>query len=195
MNVENLKKLALFLWDLPEEDATKRFDMLQFNTEHTNPHELLEDKNVCKTASCAIGWGPTAGIIPTPDDYNWGVYCINNLEDTGTKEWYWMFSSSWSPEGSHNLGYDNTPKGAAKRILWLLEGRPIPNCWSEGLYCDEVGRAMDDNLCDRESAIELYKDWIPDAIQSRDSLRVPVLDQNQPPEGGSQDQQNTSDPV
>lgn len=196
MNVENLKKLALFLWDLPEEDARLRFEMGDFNDRHSGPLELVKDEHMCETASCAIGWGPSAGILPTDADKHWISYSNNHFVQSSTMEWYWMFSSEWKD-------HDNSPRGAAKRILWLLEKGKVPEEYypsvikikytlgEEGYY-----ENYDSNgFRARKHSVGLYKDWIPDAIQSRDSLRVPVLDQNQPPEGGDQNQPSFSDPV
>lgn len=192
MNVENLKKLALFLWDLPEEDATKRFDMEDFNSRHGHPSDLVADKHICETASCAIGWGPTAGIMPTVADRFWNDYSDNHFQRCGTLEWYWMFSSGWSE-------IDNTPKGAAKRILWLLEKSEVPEVYKQvakPYYIHTNGYSYEDYGDEatefKKQSVELYKDWIPDAIQSRESLRQPVLDQVQPSEGGDISQQNPS---
>jgi hypothetical protein len=167
MNVENLKKLALFLWDLPHEDAEYRFGMSNFNSRHEDPFSLLADKNVCSTVSCAIGWGPTAGIKPQWGDHTWNKYSNRHFARPCTREWNWMFSGFWSDT-------DNTPKGAAKRIFWFLERGGVPpvffeaqseSKWKDGEY--------NDSYCDKQRDIcfEMYKDWTPQTIKDREVVK------------------------
>lgn len=172
MNRENLEKLARFLWNLPEEDATKRFDMKDFNTRHGSPLSLVGDKEICETASCAVGWGPTAGILPTKEDSTWVDYCDNHICEGNTPEWYWMFSSAWRE-------IDNTPKGAAKRIFWLLENG-VPTRYmlssimrSNGFVLDRHG---EDSIQVRRELVEIHKDWTPSCLKGNgnDSSQINV---------------------
>lgn len=160
---DNLEKLAFFMWDMPEQDAVDRFSMFDFNTRHSHPLDALADEHICETVSCAIGWGPSAGIMPTEQDKWWHDYSDNHFARCMTPHWCWMFSSHWKE-------FDNTPKGVAKRIFWYLE-KGVPECFSHHLkaevkafYEDGYGYVMD---VGREQGMALYKDWTPTAILNR----------------------------
>jgi hypothetical protein len=80
MNTANLLKLAEYLEALPAD--YRHFDMELFiksGTEFrpTYPAKAEETIKHCGTAACAIGHGPSAGILPPsiPAMNNWGVYC------------------------------------------------------------------------------------------------------------------------
>lgn len=138
LNRPNLFRLALFLYDLREPD---RFSMRWFcgRLDGITPAELCSSSksyyevnlldeptditNECGTVGCAIGWGPAAGIIPRAIDQDWLDYSRQFMETPGmvvdSSAWLWCFSEDWAD-------VDNSPRGAAKRILWLLlRGLPV----------------------------------------------------------------------
>jgi hypothetical protein len=118
----NLVKLARFLYTEPIE--AKQFRMSFYNSDSDYAASISQG---CDTAGCAIGWAVTAGIEPLPkEDYY--DFCCRTLIDGGDgnsfscHEWSWCFDCGWGLFGTR----DNTPKGAAKRILWLLlYGLPV----------------------------------------------------------------------
>jgi hypothetical protein len=98
--------------------------------------------NSCGAVCCAIGWGPAAGV-GVRGEWSWWSYCDNNFittpnDEEPTEAWKWCFDTDWA-------NVDNTAKGAAKRILWLLlKGLP-PASKSQ--------RFGNEPLC--------YADWTP----------------------------------
>lgn len=119
---ENLQKLAEFLYKNDEvlyEGEPVEFSMTDYSD---SEHHLLSAE--CGTVGCAVGWGPHAGIAKLITE-NWNEYsCRCFLEyfdnkrgiDFGGKNpiWTWMFSAKWALT-------DNSRRGAALRILYLLE--------------------------------------------------------------------------
>ncbi len=134
----NLRKLADYLWMLPEE--YQRFRMEVFSLaevdgwkEPTTVCSLLE-AHQCGSVGCAVGHGPLAGIgIEVFDKYEglWNAYCDEVFIERSfdPEAWDWCFSSDWSR-------VDNTPQGAAKRILWLLD-KGLPDDW-ESQMCGKA---------------------------------------------------------
>lgn len=142
----NLVKLARFLSEEPIE--AERFDMDHFSVLKTGDGQVLRcvdpmhQGSACGAVCCAIGWGPSAGIA-ADGEFSWWSYCDRNFieapEDVEPpEEWEWCFGSGWSAT-------DNTAKGAAKRILWLLMNDLPVNA-----ECQRFGKAP---LC--------YADWTP----------------------------------
>lgn len=120
MNRDNLKKLADYLLALP--DDYHDFDMGVFCKIPGTEREFGPSETVhqCGTVGCALGHGPVAGIRPGPTDLDWRDYCLNQFElHWWSDEAEWCFGGEWSL-------IDDTPQGAGKRILWLLDGHPIP---------------------------------------------------------------------
>lgn len=119
MNRENLLKLATYLLSGKLEAD---FDMGSF----TDGSDWRFNRRLdCGTVGCAIGHGPYAGL-PKQDDEGWIAYSNRvfgfisepylygpNTYHTQGNYWHWCFSSLWDD-------IDNTPEGAAKRILYLL---------------------------------------------------------------------------
>ena len=106
---DNLKKLADYLLsgNLRAEFDIGRFAD-SFNQTQTN----------CGTVGCAIGHGPDAGIVKWKNE-DWVKYSFRNFgseyDPFQEDELFdWCFSSDWE-------NIDNTPDGAAKRILYMLE--------------------------------------------------------------------------
>lgn len=111
----NLEKLARYLWDLPQ----AAFSMHTFSQSGYMP-ELHE----CGTVGCAVGNGPLAGIKVVPGE-TWNDYHARALgsdcEHGGV--YCWCFHGRW-------VIADNTPRGAAKRILYMLR-RGVPASWNK----------------------------------------------------------------
>jgi len=140
MRKDNLLKLAAYLDTLPDDYAS--FAMQTFfglsayelAPEMTEREYALKNGGVgaCGAVACAVGHGPSAGFL-FPEDLldhlgchavNWSGYTDRFFiedyadasgDDLATAQFEWMFSSGWSH-------CDNTPKGAAKRIRWLVNG-------------------------------------------------------------------------
>lgn len=88
-----------------------RFDMSTFDDEqHTYEWKLIE----CGSVGCAVGQAPFAGV-PKRLGEDWTEYSERVFgiayEDA---RWDWCFGFDWA-------AVDNTPEGAGRRILWLLE--------------------------------------------------------------------------
>lgn len=114
MNRKNLKLLADYLWNLPE--GYEHFDMYFFHTGADTPSDAHIS---CGTAACALGHSPYVQGLPGPlEGERWFQYSgrIFDLNSGFLKGWDWCFSSDWAE-------IDNTPKGAAKRIYYLLSLR------------------------------------------------------------------------
>lgn len=83
----------------------------------------------CGSVGCAVGHGPYAGIDKMPEEV-WGQYTQRVFgflgEGLHDYRWYWCFGAEWAP-------VDNTPYGAATRILWLLE-KGLPDRLFEQMY-------------------------------------------------------------
>ena len=109
MNRTNLELLAQGLLTLP--DTYEHFDMGVFSDEANRPEEVRG--NHCKTAACAIGHGPYFVAEAPLKGEEWHAYS-ERVFGINDKAWDWCFSDYWEET-------DNTPKGAAKRIFWLLE--------------------------------------------------------------------------
>lgn len=118
----NLVKLARHLWDSTPEAA---FDMGTWASKNWDDPDSREDVapndvlNHCGTVCCALGRGVFAGIAPAEDCDDWYSYCHDNFfADPESLEAQWCFDCQW-------MRFDNSPRGAAKRILWLLlDGLP-----------------------------------------------------------------------
>lgn len=139
--IKNLKKLAKYLYNLP--DDYQHFDMSIFcGTEDVN-FELYEVSketySQCGAVACALGHGIAAGIKPYKKAKNWEDYSYENFGiSVSSEEWDWCFTVFWNH-------VDNTPKGAAKRIMLMLESG-IPET---SFYIPP------------KPMTELYKDYIP----------------------------------
>jgi hypothetical protein len=120
MNKKNLISIARYLPTIRQEN----FDMLKFRTGDKSSHE-------CNSIGCVIGHctilDDYENIPRTPTgQINFQLW---SEKYTGlpidSEEWAWCFSEQWA-----HWGTDNTPIGAAKRIIWLItEG--LPENWRE----------------------------------------------------------------
>lgn len=123
MNTENLLKLATYLLS---GELKAEFDMISF-TDSVLPIEQANFKTECGTVGCAAGHGPYAGIpkhsTETWMEYIYRVFDIANGAYNYNSRWVWLFSGTWRYT-------DNTPQGAAKRILYLIR-HGLPDDWEE----------------------------------------------------------------
>lgn len=113
MNRDNLKKLADYLLS---GNLKSEFNMLHYADENNNGSNEI-GKLTCGVVGCAVGHGPYAGIEKHSYEC-WDSYVIR-VFGAESAMFSWCFSSDWT-------GVDNTPEGAAKRILYTLEhGVPL----------------------------------------------------------------------
>ena len=114
MNKARLKLLADYLLALPEE--YQHFEMGKWHNSHLSPiGVIVSGDSHCNTAGCAVGHSPYVQGLPKPfDDESWWEYSERIFEmEWESDEWEWCFDSVWED-------VDNTPQGAAKRILQLI---------------------------------------------------------------------------
>lgn len=120
----NLHRLAVYLWDLPQ----AVFDMADYSVDGHSPSEG------CGTIGCAVGYGPNAGIAANNGDTDWIYYLervfISHAQDPDEQLWSWCFSDEWAEK-------DNSPRGAACRILYMLR-YGLPDDWEDQLYEDDA---------------------------------------------------------
>ena len=154
--IDNLAALALGLSELPEGYRHFSMDMYYGGSHSPKSiGELVDDiaEDGCGTTACACGHGPSMGIglsdvesfaigdvkpFATADDSNpldrsidWDDYSMSafGMHAHSTLAfshiWHWCFSAPWglTYEGRQ---LDNTPQGAACRIVAALEGN-IPD--------------------------------------------------------------------
>lgn len=69
-------------------------------------------------AAIAIALGHAPLIIPAKPSESWNSYS-DRVFGLSTDEWHWCFGGGWAV-------YDNTPKGAAKRIRYLIANDAPP---------------------------------------------------------------------
>lgn len=126
----NSAKLATYLEKLPLD--YNYFAMYAFlRADDASEEEITEyalhnggvDQFPCGTAACAVGHGPAAGILFDPSEVrtnepDWEQYS-ERFADLESPEWVWMFSGRWSH-------HDDTHRGAAARIRYLLDGNTTP---------------------------------------------------------------------
>ena len=132
MNRENLQKLADYLRG-PE--IAMRFDMGSYcrnSAEKQDIHDgdpLNPAEHSCGTVGCALGHGPASGVDPDKSE-TWDRYSDRafGLEPWG-RDWEWCFGPIWAET-------DNTPKGAAARIQYLLD-YGLPRNWMDQMRGDE----------------------------------------------------------
>lgn len=133
MNKENLTLLAHNLMCIPQE----LFDMHAFRRNMEGEATTFKSPTDCGTIGCALGWAPLVeGLGPTTDELRfddglcWSAYARRVFglnpwghpdgEDFRPMDWSWCFAD-WADA-------DNTPMGAAIRILWLCEFG-LPEDW------------------------------------------------------------------
>jgi hypothetical protein len=114
MNEKNLRRLAKYL-----QSRSLKADFIMSYYSRKQP--LGYGIGNCGTAGCAVGHGPYAGIRKLKKE-DWLSYSVRVFGlERHSREWDWCFSGLWASK-------DNTPKGAAKRILTLLKSG-VPGGW------------------------------------------------------------------
>jgi len=166
LNRENLTKLADYLDSLP--DNYRSFMMSDFlvQTEY-DPAEIARymtepNYNMCGSAACAIGHAPAAGIkvdMSTFTEYDktsdmWDYYHLEAFGiDWGEPISLWMFGGDWTY-------VDNTPKGAAARIRFILDGKTPPDINGEPFDDSEMNYKIYDSRVTNETYTDLYKEYL-----------------------------------
>jgi len=93
---------------------------------------FLDERDLCGTAACAAGHA-TALFDPEKDE-TWHEYIERvfgiKSKFVANREWYWLFSSVWK-------NIDNTPTGAALRILYMLDNG-VPASFGEYIGSQRV---------------------------------------------------------
>lgn len=113
----NFKKLADYL---ATGETAMKFDMTAFCTSQDESVEFEPHEHDCGTVGCALGHGPAAGISSKPHE-GWEEYSERCFVDWGSDAWEWCFAGEWQFR-------ENTPKGAAARIYYMLE-HGLPKDW------------------------------------------------------------------
>lgn len=119
MNRENLKILADYLLS---GKLLVEFHMGMFSEYALG--DTQKAMPTCGSIGCAVGHSPYAGLPEKAFreswiDYSYRVFDMSAFE----AEWAWCFDSPWAD-------VDNTPEGAGKRILYLLD-EGLPDNWYE----------------------------------------------------------------
>ena len=168
MNKENLKKLADYLAKLPED--YQQFEMSNFIDEATFDEAveyIRKDGNMCGTSACAIGHAPHAGITLdfTQEELDrmyvgtvgggsadlWTAYAQRAFGiDFNTPQGEWMFGGEWA-------GVDNTPRGAAARIKFILAGNEVPKAFGDDSF-DMLWGEADENS--QEICLNAYTEYL-----------------------------------
>ena len=144
MNKQKLEILAAGLVEIPQEN----FNMGYYRSRDGWVPEgkswrrfraaAFKSPENCGTAGCAIGSAPfIPGLEPVEADYSYcnsgekyldfGTYSTRVLEITEADSdldgpWEWCFDAEWCE-------IDNTPRGAAKRIRYLIANGEPPKGW------------------------------------------------------------------
>lgn len=112
MNRKNLEKLAAYLLTLPVN--YRHFSMIDYFI--IDGYDGLPTDAAGEigwgSVACAVGHGPAAGVR-AKDGETWSQY-ENRVFGLSSKEWDWCFHNEW-------VYTDDTPHGAARRILHMLE--------------------------------------------------------------------------
>lgn len=96
-------------------------------------HYFVKDENSCRTIACAIGHAPFVLGIDNPfltdstiDESEWVIEHFGTYDHCGSPAYGWCFSPDW-------VDVDNTPRGAAARIFYMLENG-APRNYKEQAY-------------------------------------------------------------
>ena len=125
LNKVNILKLAKFLETLPQE----KFHMLNYKLDKRG-NILSVNEYSCGTIGCALGWAPTALGNTCTHYKSWEEYNELNLGITTSADWDWCFSGDW-------VYIDNTPKGAALRLVYLVNNG-VPDNYLEQMNEDNL---------------------------------------------------------
>jgi hypothetical protein len=126
----------------------------------------------CGTAACALGHGPAAGVLFRESEICWpeqaspgqpGVpdwllysrrFCPDSDTDpAGRVLWRWLFGGEW-------MHCDDTPRGAAARIRYVLADQPVPDvAHSLGFYDEHYTDEEEPEIFSAVTA--LYAPYLP----------------------------------
>lgn len=172
----NLRYLAAFLAALP--DDYDSFHMNYFcarpaDHDGVAPFQAKKEIERCGTVACAVGHLPLLGYRPSVhEDYTDLSMRLTGLEygEYDVDVWEWCFSGDWS-------GIDNTPLGAAKRIIFMLTANWEDVKTAIGLF-DEVSWIVRDLPEDhnRKECVNLraiYEDVAVPALTTLDLSYLP----------------------
>lgn len=159
MNRPNFIKLANYLFGLP--NNYEYFCMTDFAANGSNQRkrrsikfkdviQSFNESNICR---CAAGMAPLAGIEILETDRNWRDYLNRVFEiDIDKPEYFWCFSAHW-------WRIDDTPHGAAARILYLLiDG--LPQDYKPGKEYSEFKKCYQKYIGELKTNIEKLKSEI-----------------------------------
>lgn len=136
MKKGNLLKLADYL----EFNVTQEmFNMQNYRSNKDGDSIHFKSAADCGTVGCALGYGPLVEGLEAIDmeffknyyngvyldfyDYCKRVFGISNFD----KKWGFLFEADW-------YSHDNTPKGAAARIRYLVDGNSLRSFDSNDLW-------------------------------------------------------------
>lgn len=129
LSPEHRERLAA-LADLLETVEPERFDMEDFyiagDVVGHLPTEAVQLPHECNTTGCALGWAVT---LFRPLGYeDWYAYAerifgVIGVPGQSEPTYRWLFHYRWEQR-------DNTPRGAAARIRYLLD-HGLPEDWRE----------------------------------------------------------------
>ena len=106
MHESNLRRIAAYLM---AGNFRARFSMGQYSDRGCSP-----GGTDCGTCGCLVGFGPDAGVEKLADE-DWLDYARRQLGIiTESPIDLWLSAGGWRCT-------DNTPEGAARRALWMLE--------------------------------------------------------------------------
>lgn len=165
MNKTNMRLLANWLMTNEKHLVeTNGFNMGYFRSDQNQKMEDFVSPEQCGTAGCALGWGPATGVPALAaieaDFYtaeegfvktlDYDRYCrrvmqidTNKIDTPDDAQWVWCFDEGWTP-------IDNTPRGAAIRIFYLLDHGDEVSDWS--VNSQRMGTYSN-------SLVERYNQW------------------------------------
>ena len=134
MNTENLTKLAHFLMTVPDEN----FLMQRYVDAPIEKQEQARAENYCNSAACALGWAAVlfrqeASAFKESVSAHKDIQVLNynamgdSLFKLSKTSYMFCFSGHWDV-------IDNTARGAAARILYVVNGGSLmyeDEKWSE----------------------------------------------------------------
>lgn len=124
--VRNLLFLAMYMAGLP--DTYSQFEMDWYRSVEGTEGTPAEDQQdiergalPCGTSACAAGHGPVATRVQRFVGESWEEYIERTFGNLPSNYGRFLFSAWWSET-------DNTPRGAAARIVHLLRLASMPLC-------------------------------------------------------------------
>lgn len=162
---QNLKELAKYLYNLGE--TYEGFHMSHYMTDigekSLNPPDATgKDFHICGAVGCAVGHGPQVKTIKQPKfSPSWNQYCEQAFGipvvfiHESLPAFAWCFDSDWS-------NMDNTPQGAALRIMGYLDDFMLSDELIFSVICHNEG--------DEKEFLLEYGAWKTEAVVKYDSI-------------------------